>query len=59
MADITMCFGQGCKKKEQCYRFKATPDERRQSYFVGKPDMKENCSYFWPLDADDLAPKVD
>ena len=37
MADITMCLGQMCAKKETCYRFTATPNEHRQSYFVAPP----------------------
>jgi hypothetical protein len=47
MPDISMCDGEGCKKRETCYRFTATPD-RRQAYFK-HPPVKEDgkCAYFW------------
>ncbi len=37
MADITMCKGDGCIQKSGCYRFMATPNEYRQSYFIEVP----------------------
>ena len=51
MADITMCNGIGCEKKDQCYRHTATPS-RYQSYFLNSPikvdkDNKQKCSLFW------------
>jgi hypothetical protein len=48
MADITMCRGDLCSIKEQCYRFTATPNERQQSYFmvVDEVEKKEECDYF-------------
>ena len=39
MPDITMCKGGDCTMKQTCYRFRATPNEYRQSYF-GKPPFK-------------------
>lgn len=57
---ITKCDGDNCKKKEKCYRYTSEPSEYWQSYFRDIPFNKgENCFYFWPLDTDDLAPKVD
>lgn len=48
MADITMCEGKGCTKREECYRFTATPNEYRQSYFVGTPIQEDgDCEHFW------------
>lgn len=46
--DITMCNGEGCQKKECCYRHTAKPCKYRQSYFV-KPPCTEagSCAYFW------------
>lgn len=35
--DITMCKGTGCPLRNSCYRFTATPNEYRQSYFVVEP----------------------
>lgn len=47
MADITMCNGDGCPIKQICYRFTATPDENRQSYFVDSPNDGLLCDHFW------------
>ena len=52
MADITMCEGTNCPKKETCYRFTAKPDEDRQSYFMTPPNNGDSCDQFW-----DTAPK--
>jgi len=48
MADITMCKGLWCPKKERCYRFTAKANESRQSYFSKIP-LKEDdtCDYYW------------
>lgn len=37
MADISMCSGSGCSLRTRCYRFTATPNEFRQSYFMNVP----------------------
>ena len=55
MPDITMCTGEGCKLKETCYRYKATPDEFRQVYFAEVPyqNIKTSvlplgkCNHYW------------
>jgi hypothetical protein len=49
MADITMCAGTGCDKKEHCYRHTAKACEYRQSYFCGVPinDWNNECKHFW------------
>lgn len=55
MPDISMCFGNGCPIKEDCYRFKAKPDKDYQSYFVDPPfnivesDEQPSCDYFWKI----------
>ena len=43
MPDISMCIGEVCAKKEECYRFKATPSTFHQSYFM-TPPMNEDGS---------------
>ena len=50
MPDITMCKGDGCPLKLDCYRFRATPSQYRQSYFV-TPPIKEDgtCSHQMPM----------
>lgn len=48
MPDIAMCNGQGCEQKDKCYRFTATPNPYRQSYFVMPPiKADKTCEYFW------------
>lgn len=48
MADITMCAGLGCPHKEGCFRFTATPNEYRQSFFSKTPLKEDNsCDYFY------------
>jgi hypothetical protein len=47
MADITMCKGENCKLKHNCYRFKAEPNKHRQSYFSEPPFKGNKCKYYW------------
>lgn len=47
MPDITMCVGEGCPLKEECFRYTAKPSEYRQSYFDGTPNYSRlRCEYF-------------
>jgi hypothetical protein len=46
MADITMCTGDGCPLKENCYRFTAEKSER-QSYFFTPPFDGKTCEVYW------------
>jgi hypothetical protein len=46
-----MCVGEGCLKKESCYRFTAQASER-QSFFTEAPFFvifgdKQGCDYYW------------
>jgi hypothetical protein len=53
MADITKCDGDGCPRKETCYRFTAEASELRQSYFMNAPIKEDNtCEYYWPNEND-------
>lgn len=48
MADITMCEGTGCKRKEECYRFTAKVNEHRQTYFEQVPlNADGSCPVFY------------
>jgi hypothetical protein len=47
MADITMCTGRGCERKDYCYRHTAPVNEYRQAYFMNPPITREGCEYFW------------
>jgi hypothetical protein len=56
MADIIMCDGGKCPLKETCYRFKATPNEYRQSYFLEEPFVETKngviCNHYWKHEGD-------
>lgn len=51
MPDITMCKGEGCTLKENCYRFTATPSEYRQAFFISSPCKQkltgQSCEHYW------------
>lgn len=52
MADITMCSGTSCWRKDTCYRHIAPVNEFRQAYFTTPPfkfDSVLSCDYFWPI----------
>jgi hypothetical protein len=52
MPDITMCKGAGCPKKENCYRYTATPSPHWQSWFMNVPWEKEKpneCHMYCPV----------
>ena len=49
MPDITMCEWTDCPMKEECYRYKAKPDEP-QLYFTEPPIEDWECEYFWEKD---------
>ena len=46
MPDISMCKGEDCPLKNQCYRYTATPCEY-QSYFVDPPYIEDECEFFY------------
>jgi hypothetical protein len=47
MPDITMCQGFDCEDKSTCYRYTASPNVYRQSYFLGLPiDDTGNCAHY-------------
>jgi len=49
MPDIAMCNGDGCAKRDTCYRATATPSYY-QSYFTLNPIKDENsgeCPEYW------------
>lgn len=51
MADITKCSGDGCPKKETCFRFTAETDPLRQSTFAEPPLEDGVCKMYWGVDA--------
>ena len=54
MPDITMCKGDGCRARNHCYRFTATPSDYRQSWFVQTPGNNKNCAYYYELEVDKM-----
>lgn len=46
MPDITMCSGGDCPLKETCYRYKAIPNELRQSFFSHPPYKGNECDHY-------------
>jgi len=54
MADITMCKGSGCRARNHCYRFTATPDPYRQSWFVQTPGSNKKCDYYYEMEVDKM-----
>ena len=46
MTDYCMCYGEGCKDKEICYRYRAKPTPGWQSYFKEQPGKDRNCGQF-------------
>ena len=47
MSGITKCTDEECVHKECCYRYVASPDAVRQSYFTKSPLRKDGaCDYF-------------
>ncbi len=48
MPDISMCHGTNCPLKETCYRYKAKPNERWQSY-IQPPIENDKCDYYWEV----------
>lgn len=57
MVDITMCCNFDCPLKSKCYRYRAVPDQDRQSFSLFKPEtscvkmaLTVKCDYFLQLD---------
>jgi hypothetical protein len=46
MTDYCMCYGEGCKDKEICYRYRAKPTPGWQLYFKEQPGKDRNCGQF-------------
>ena len=55
MPDISMCKGDGCPDKNECYRHRAVPDKRFQIYFTAIPydSIEEDCDMFLPIHTGD------
>ena len=54
MADITVCKGDGCRARNHCYRFTASPSDYRQSWFVQTPGSNKKCDYYYEMEVDKM-----
>lgn len=53
-----MCCNYDCPIKSKCYRYRAIPNDMRQSFAMYKPNItlngslpiKVECEYFWEVD---------
>lgn len=60
MPDITMCCNYYCPLKKQCYRYRAVPDQYRQSFAMFRSHTvaklsdpakyETTCDHFWQVD---------
>jgi hypothetical protein len=58
MPDISMCRGDGCPRKRECYRCRAVPSQR-QSYFVTPPVRADgSCGSFLELRRGDVLTEI-
>ena len=48
MSDISKCNGNGCDRRDECYRFTAPACDYRQSWIV-PPAVGEACEYRLPV----------
>lgn len=45
MASITMCTGNGCAEKNDCYRYRAIPSPVNQKWQLFDPEDTEHCFF--------------
>lgn len=50
MVDIAKCPGEGCSKRNECYRHRAYPDSQWQSYMTTPEKKGEECEMFMPIE---------
>jgi len=48
MADLAMCQNKECPKRAECYRYRAIPNEKWQSYQDFNHGV-DGCEYFWEV----------
>jgi len=49
MPDITMCEDKECPLRNECYRYRAIPNEFRQYYFCESPRQNDDCIEFYKI----------
>jgi hypothetical protein len=50
VTDISKCHGEGCHKKETCYRYTAPADKHWQSYIAPVRNEDGSCDeYYWKV----------
>jgi hypothetical protein len=50
MPDISMCATASCPVRQACFRYRAAPNDRRQSYMAPEAWAEDNpCHYLMPI----------
>ncbi len=47
MTDISKCGGQGCSKRDTCYRYVVQGSEGQSWGAFDESDDLTNCKYYW------------
>lgn len=50
MVDIAKCPGDGCSRKNECYRHRAYPNPYRQAYMTTPEKKGKECLEFIPIE---------
>jgi len=58
MPDISMCKNIHCTLKEQCYRYRAIPNNPYQSWSGFEQDKNGNCDYFMEIYPTDMIMEI-
>ena len=53
MPDVSMCQDISCPSSPHCYRFKAKPKPKWQSYVDFQRQGRVNCDSFWPVEKEE------
>lgn len=51
--DVTMCKGEGCLLRKNCWRYIGPAQPQYQSYFVVPPIQDKKCDYYWHCEYDE------
>ncbi len=47
MADISMCKGEFCSKRDTCYRYLAKADRYQAYFIIPKEEQGNKCKVYW------------
>ena len=49
MTNISLCHGEHCPIRDECYRHTAKPIGDYQSWLSLTREEQDGCEYFWPV----------